>query len=78
MRRLNDQIARFEIRTEQLLIHLRSMPRHGPEAERIRANLLAMLLLLVSLKGRREPWKRCFRQSRLRGRPLEGSGTGLH
>jgi hypothetical protein len=54
MRRLNDQTARFEIRTEQLLIHLQSMPRHGAEAERIRANLLAMLLLLVSLKGRRE------------------------
>jgi hypothetical protein len=54
MRSLRDQIARLEMRAEQILIHLRSLPRDTVEAEKGRSDLLAMLLLLVALKGRRE------------------------
>ena len=54
MRSLQNQIARLEMRAEQILIHLRSIPRDTVEPEKNRSDLLAMLLLLVALKGRRE------------------------
>ena len=54
MHELNDKIARLEMRSEQLLIHLRACPRESVEAEKARADLLAMLLQLVALKGRRQ------------------------
>jgi len=54
MRSLQNQIARLEMRAEQILIHLRSITRDTVEAEKNRSDLLAMLLLLVALKGRRE------------------------
>jgi hypothetical protein len=51
---LNNRIARLELCGEQLLIHLRSLGRESPEAERLRSNLLAMLQSLVALKNQRE------------------------
>ena len=51
MRSLQNQIARLEMRAEQILIHLRSIPRDTVEAEKSRSGLLAMLLLLVAFEG---------------------------
>jgi len=50
---LQNSIRRLELRAEQLIIHLRSMERNEPGAERIRSVLLVMLLRLVSLKAKR-------------------------
>jgi hypothetical protein len=50
---LQNSIRRLELRAEQLIIHLRSMERSGPGAERIRSVLLVMLLRLVCLKAKR-------------------------
>jgi hypothetical protein len=49
---LNNAIRRIELRAEQLIVHLRSMPRDAPGAEQIRSVLLVMLVRLVALKGR--------------------------
>jgi hypothetical protein len=54
MRELNDQIARVEMCSEQLLIHLRSVPKDSLEANAARSDLLAMLQRLVTLKGHRQ------------------------
>ena len=54
MRQLNDRIARLEICSEQLRIHLRSVPKDASQAEEVRSRLLSMLLGLVSLKGHRQ------------------------
>jgi len=50
---LNNQIARLEMRSEQLSIHLRSVGRLSKEAGEARAVLFAMLENLVVLKTRR-------------------------
>ena len=50
---LNNQIARLEMRSEQLNIHLRSVDRLSKEAGEARAVLFAMLENLVVLKTRR-------------------------
>ena len=51
---MSDRIARLEICSEQLRIHLRSIPKNCAEAEAVRFRLLSMLMRLVSLKGQRE------------------------
>ena len=51
---LNNQIARLEMRSEQLRIHLRLLDTVSPEAGEARSVLFAMLQNLVVLKGRRE------------------------
>jgi hypothetical protein len=54
MIQLNNQIARLEMRSEQLRIHLRSLNRVSPQTGEARSVLFAMLQNLVVLKGRRE------------------------
>jgi hypothetical protein len=54
MRELSDQIARFEMRSEQLLIYLRSGARNIVAAEKVRSELLSMLQELALLKGQRQ------------------------
>lgn len=54
MMELNDKIARLEMRIEQVVIHLRSVPSGSGEAETTRAWLLRMLHQLRSYKERRE------------------------
>jgi hypothetical protein len=51
---LNNEIARLELRCEQLVLHLRSMQRNAPGAEDVRSTLLAMLQELVALKAKRQ------------------------
>ena len=51
---LSDQIARFEMRSEQLLIYLRSAARTSVAAEKVRSELLSMLQELALLKGLRQ------------------------
>jgi hypothetical protein len=54
MRDLNDRIARLEMCSEQLRLHLRSVPRDSLEAEEVRSDLLSMLQELAMLKGERQ------------------------
>ena len=54
MLELLNQIARLEMRSEQLCIHLQSLNRVSPDAAAARLMLFAMLQNLVVLKGRRE------------------------
>jgi hypothetical protein len=51
---LNTRIARLELRSEQYLIHLRSLAKDSAEAKLCRADLYALLRELARLKGRRE------------------------
>jgi hypothetical protein len=51
---LNDAIAQLEMRSEQLILHLRSVQRTAPGAEEVRSTLLAMLVRLVALKAQRQ------------------------
>ena len=51
---LNNEIARLEIRSEQVVLHLRCLSRNTPGAKQMRSTLLAMLLRLVALKGKRQ------------------------
>jgi hypothetical protein len=50
---LNDRIARLELRSEQLVIRLRSIDRISSETEAGCYTLLAMPVRLADLKGRR-------------------------
>jgi hypothetical protein len=54
MRDLNGRIARLEMCSEQLRLHLRSVPRDSLEAEEVRSDLLSMLQELAMLKGERQ------------------------
>ena len=54
MAELDNSIARFELRAEELILHLRSMQRNAPGAEQTRSELLVILLRLVALKGKRQ------------------------
>jgi hypothetical protein len=54
VRELNDQINRLELRTEQLIIHLRSLIHQTNEAKMARMHLLCLLQSLVILKGERQ------------------------
>jgi hypothetical protein len=54
MRELEDEIALFELRSEQLLIHLQELPRGSLDAIDARANLDTMMRRLVTLKAERD------------------------
>ena len=56
MRQLNDDVARIEIRVEQILFYLRS-DRNSPKAALLRENLFDMLTKLVALKARRDQFE---------------------
>jgi hypothetical protein len=51
MERLNHEIALLEMRTEQLRIHLRSVPSASAEARKVRCVLSAMRMKIRTLKG---------------------------
>jgi hypothetical protein len=51
---MNNQIARLEMRSEQLRIHLLSLSRGSAEAAQVRKELFGMLQNLVALKSRRD------------------------
>jgi hypothetical protein len=51
MRSLQNQIARLEMRAEQILIHLRSIPRDTVEAEKNRSDLLAIAVAIGRVEG---------------------------
>jgi hypothetical protein len=53
MRQLDADIARIEMRAEQMLLHLRSAPTSAL-ADQLRDELFDMLKSLVALKTRRE------------------------
>jgi hypothetical protein len=50
---LNRKIARLEMCSEQLRLHLRSIDRASDEAAEVRSDLLTMLQQLSALKGER-------------------------
>jgi hypothetical protein len=54
MRELENEIARLQLRAEQLLIHLQQIPFHSHEASATRRNLGRMARRLVLLKGERD------------------------
>ena len=51
---LNNQIARLEMRAEQLAIHLQGLARNASEAARARSELYVLLQELAELKAERE------------------------
>ena len=51
---LENQIARLELRAEQMSIHLQSLGQNAREASRTRSELDAMMRELVELKAERE------------------------
>jgi hypothetical protein len=51
---LENQIARQEMRAEQMAIHLQDLGRNTPDASRARSELYAMLQQLAELKAERE------------------------
>jgi hypothetical protein len=53
MANLDSQIARLEMRAEQLAIHLQDLARNGSEAARARSALYASLQELAELKAER-------------------------
>ena len=54
MRDLEDEILLLELRSEQLLIHLRHVQRTSEEAARARVELLVMLERLAAAKTERD------------------------
>jgi hypothetical protein len=50
MERLNHEVALLEMRTEQLRIHLRSVPSASAEARKVRCVLTAMRTRVRTLK----------------------------
>ncbi|HEY5831676.1 MAG: hypothetical protein ACAH24_13055 [Hyphomicrobiaceae bacterium] len=65
MLELDNQITRLEIVSEQLRLHLRSLPRETVEAEEVRSDLLTMLQDIVHLKGERQKLEAEIRMSKL-------------
>jgi len=51
---LDNQIARLEMRAEQMGIHLRDLGRNSLEAVKVRSKLYATLQQLAELKAERE------------------------
>jgi hypothetical protein len=51
MRKLEDEIARLNLRAEQLLIHLQELPSGSPEAIETRRTVEAMVDALTLLKS---------------------------
>jgi len=54
MRDLENEIARLQLRSEQVLIHLQHLPFGSREASAVRRNLGRMARRLVALKGERD------------------------
>jgi hypothetical protein len=50
MERLNHEVALLEMRTEQLRIHLQSVPTASTEARKVRCVLSAMRIKIRTLK----------------------------
>jgi hypothetical protein len=50
---LDNQIARLELRAEQMAIHLQQLGRNVPDAVRARSELYAILEKLAELKSER-------------------------
>jgi hypothetical protein len=50
MERLNHEVALLEMRTEQLRIHLQSVPAASTEARKVRCVLSAMRIKIRTLK----------------------------
>ena len=50
MERLNQEVALLEMRTEQLRIHLQSVPASSTEARKVRCVLSAMRTKIKTLK----------------------------
>ena len=65
MLELDNQITRLEIVSEQLRLHLRSLPRETVEAAEVRSDLLTMLQDIVHLKGTRQKLEAEIRMSKL-------------
>ena len=72
MRGLDYQIARLEMRAEQMGIHLQDLGRSSPEAVRMRSELYAMLQQLAELKADRER-----RKARSTRSPAQGLRTAM-
>jgi hypothetical protein len=51
---LNNQIARLDMLTEQLAIHLQDLARNASEAARARSELYVLLQKLAELKAERD------------------------
>jgi hypothetical protein len=51
---LDNQIARLDMRAEQVAIHLQGLARNGPEAASARSELYALLQELAVLKAERD------------------------
>jgi hypothetical protein len=51
---LDNQIARLEMRAEQMAIHLQDLGRNSPDAAGARSELYAMLQELAELKSERQ------------------------
>jgi hypothetical protein len=64
MLELDNRISRLEIVSEQLRLHLRSLPRETAEAEEVRSDLLTMLQDIVHLKGERQKLEAEIRMSK--------------
>jgi len=54
MRDLENEIARLQLRSEQILIHLQQLPYGSHEAGAARRNLGRMAQRVVALKGERD------------------------
>ena len=50
MKRLDHEIALLEMRSEQLHIHLRSLPKASAEARKVRSDLLMMRMKIGAHK----------------------------
>jgi len=53
MLELDNQIARLELRAEQMAIHLQQLGRNAPDDSRARSELYAILQKLAELKSER-------------------------
>jgi hypothetical protein len=62
---LDNQIARLELRAEQMAIHLQDLGRNAPDASRARSELYAILQKLAELKANADDATRCWRWERL-------------
>jgi hypothetical protein len=58
MHEIENEIARLQLRSEQILIHLQQVPFGSREAVAARRNLGRMARMLVALKGERDQRQR--------------------
>jgi hypothetical protein len=71
MRELEDEIARLELRSQQLLIHLQELPSRSPDALQARKDLEGMAKRLALVKGQRD---RLLRDGQSPARTLARTG----